>query len=372
MIENKTSNVRFIQLSNYIKPQIVETTGSNWVKYGVDNNYFQYLIDKYNGSPTNNALINGISAMIYGKGLSAKNASSKPMDYAQMVKLFKKDEVKRMVNDLKMLGNVAIQIIYNSSHDRIAEIYHLPVESIRSGKFNEEDEITEYWYSKDWTRPNKYKPISYPAFGTSREPIEIMYIKPYKSGYAYYAPPDYQGGLQYCELEEEIANYHINNIKNGFSPTTLINFNNGQADTDEQRDEIERKVYNKFSGTTGSRLLLSFNESKEAETTVETVEISNASEQYEFLSRESSSKVMLAHRVVSPLLFGIKENTGFGNNAEELNSASRLFDTLVVKPFQEILTDAFDTILAFNDVSLDLYFETIQPIEVTVENQKPA
>lgn len=368
-MENKQDNIRFVQLSNYIKPRIIEQSSTNWVKYGDDNNYFQYLIDKYNGSPTHNALINGISAMIYGKGLSAKDAAQKPNEYAQMITLFNKDEVKKIVMDLKLMGNCVVQVIYNKKHDKIVELYHLPIETVRSGKYNEEDIIDTYWYSKDWMKTMKYKPVPYPAFGTSQEPIEILYIRPYKAGFYYYSPPDYQGGLQYVELEEEIANYHINNIRNGFSPTTMINFNNGQAESEEQKNDIERKVLAKFSGTTGSRILLSFNDSKEAETTVETTQLTDASQQYEFLSRESSSKVMLAHRVVSPMLFGIKENTGFGNNADEMNTAALLMYGLVIKPFQEILIDAFDRILAFNEIKLDLYFETVLPIEVTQTDQ---
>ena len=42
-------------------------------------------------------------------------------------------------------------------------------------------------------------------------------------------PVDYQGGLQYAELEEEISNYHLNNIMNGLAPSMLINFNNGYS-----------------------------------------------------------------------------------------------------------------------------------------------
>jgi hypothetical protein len=63
------SDVRVVNLSTYTSPKIVETKNKNWVAYGSDNNYFQYLIDRYNGSPTNNAVINGISQMIFGKGL---------------------------------------------------------------------------------------------------------------------------------------------------------------------------------------------------------------------------------------------------------------------------------------------------------------
>ena len=61
------------------------------------NNYFKYLIDRYNGSPTNNAIINGISQMIYGRGLDALNSNKKPDQYAQMISLLKKDMVRKVM-----------------------------------------------------------------------------------------------------------------------------------------------------------------------------------------------------------------------------------------------------------------------------------
>ena len=74
---------------------------------------------------------------------------------------------------------------------------------------------------------------------------------------------------------------------------------------------------------------------------------------------------MLGHRIVSPILLGIKDNTGFGNNAEELRTASILMDNIVIRPFQQTLLEAFKTVLEFNNIDLNLYFVTLQPIEFT-------
>jgi len=40
-------------------------------------------------------------------------------------------------------------------------------------------------------------------------------------------------------------------------------------------------------------------------------------------------------------------------------------DNTVIRPFQELLIDSFDQILAYNDISLNLYFTTLQPLEFT-------
>ncbi len=368
-MKNK-SDLSIVNLSTYTSPVVKEVRGKDFIEYGEDNNYFQYLIDRYNGSPTNNAIINGVSEMIYGKGLDATNSNKKPDQYAQMKSLFNNDCVRKLCYDLKLMGQCAIQVIYSKDRTKIVQLEHMPIETLRAEKCNEKGEIEGYYYFSDWSkykRGNELKRI--PAFGTSKEGLEILYIKPYRAGFKYYSPVDYQGGTQYAELEEEISNFHLNNILNGLAPSMLINFNNGTPDP-EQREMIERRIYEKFSGSSNAgKFILAFNDNPETAASIEPVQLSDAHQQYEFLSNESSKKIMVAHRIVSPMLFGIKDDTGLGNNADELKTASILFDNLVIKSFQGLLIDAFDRILAYNDISLHLYFKTLQPLEfVDLEN----
>ena len=359
------SNIRFVNLSNYTTPEVKEYRDKDWVAYGESNNYFQYLIDRYNGSATNNAIINGISELIYGKGLDATDSSRKPEAYAQMKSLFSKDCLRKVTADLKMMGQCAFQVIYSKDHSRVTEVFHMPIESLRAEKCNEEGDIEAYYYAKDWSavKDKKETPMRIPAFGYSNEGIEILYIRPYRAGFYYYSPVDYQGGLQYAELEEEVANYHLNNIKNGMSPSMLINFNNG-VPTEEERYMIESRIGEKFSGTSNAgKFILAFNDNKEMSATIEPVQLSDASDQYQFLADEAMRKLMVAHRVTSPMLLGIKDQSGLGNNADELKTASTLFDNTIIRPFQEMILDGVDKILAFNDISLNLYFKTLQPLE---------
>lgn len=359
-------SIKIVNLSTYTTPEIKEYKNKEWVSYGADNDYYQFLIDRYNGSPTNNACINGISQLIFGKGLDATDSSQKPNEYAQMKSLLKDSCVRKLAYDLKLMGQCAMQVIYNSNHTKIVEVAHFPIETLRVGKANEEGEIDSYYYMADWSeaKPND-EPERFSAFGTSSDEIEIYCVKPYRAGYYYYSPVDYQGGIQYAELEEEIANYHLNNIMNGLSPSMMISFNNGTPD-EETQEMIERKIRDKFSGSSNSgKFILAFNDSKENEASIEPVQLSDAHQQYQFLSEESMQKVMVAHRIISPMLLGIKDKTGLGNNADELATASILMDNTVIKPFQDLLIGAFEDILSFNDIVLNLYFKTLQPLEFT-------
>ena len=359
------SNIRVVNLSSYTAPVVKEIQGKDWVEYGEGNSYFQYLIDRYNGSATNNAIINGIVELLYGRGIDATDSHRKPDEYAQMKALFSKNCLRRILSDYKMMGQCAIQVIYSQDRTTIVQVDHLPIETLRAEKCNEEGEVEAYYYAKDWSEvtARKETPMRIPAFGYSEEAIEVMYVKPYRAGYYYYSPVDYQGGLQYAELEEEVANYHINNIQNGLAPSMLLNMNNG-VPTEEERNLIEARIAEKFSGSSNAgRFILAFNDNKELAATIEPVQLSDASDQYQFLADESMRKLMVAHRVTSPMLLGIKDNSGLGNNANELETASALFENTVIEPMQEVVIDALNEILAYNDISLNLYFKTLRPLE---------
>lgn len=363
------NDLRIVNLSSYTSPEIVEKSNKQWVAYGSDNNFFGHLISNYENSPTNNAIINAISQQIYGLGLDASDSSRRPEQYAKMITMFHKDCVQKLCFDLKLMGQCAMQVIYSKDRKTIAQVAHIPVENLRAEKCNEKGEIEGYFYSDDWSNVKPRTELKrIPAFGCSNENIEIIYVKPYRAGYKYYSSPDYTGCLQWCEIESEVSNFHLNNVQGSFSPNTLIQFNNGTPNA-EERQALENRIAQKFTGTGGNKFILAFNDNQDAAATVETLPISDAHNTYEYVSSQATEKIMVGHRVVSPMLYGIKDATGLGNNAEELKTASILMQNLVIAPFQHLLIDAFDSILAYNQISLKLYFKTLQPLQfIDLEN----
>ena len=353
-------------MAGYTSPSIVEQTNKDWVEYGSDNNYYQYLIDLYYSSPTNNACIKGKADMIYGYGPEVVKADRHLKGYLDFKTIFQNEEVKKCVMDLTMLGMCAFQIVKSKDGKKYVKAYHFPMQTLRPQKANDKGEIEKWFYCADWSKLKKgQKPKEFAAFGYDESAKECMLvIKPYSTGNFYFAPPDYQGGTQYCELEGEISNYHLNNIKNGLAPSMLINFNNGEP-SEEIKDAIEAQINAKFGGSSNTgRAIVSFNESKDSAADITPVALSDAADQYQFLSTECIDKILLAHRITSPLLFGVKNSgNGFSSNAEELKTASILFDNIVIRPFQNLLIDAFNKVLLKNEVMVDIYFKTLQPLE---------
>lgn len=356
-------NLHIVNLSSYNRPKIKEDKKRDWVEYGDNNDFYTYLIDLYIQSTTNNAIINGVSQMIYGKGIDALDSTTKTDEYAALKSIFNDSCLRKISFDLKLLGEASFQVLYKDK--QVVKAEHFPRQTLRAEKCNDNGDIEAFYYHNDWSKikpSDKPKRIAAFGFGNGTEP-EIKIVKRYLSGYDYYCPPDYMGGIAYGELESEVADYLINDVQNGFSGTKVVNFNNGVPERDKQL-QIKSDVMHKLTGARGEKVIIAFNNNAESKTTVDDIPLNDAPQHYEYLSTECVNKLMVAHRITSPLLLGIRDgNNGLGNNSDEIKTASLLFHNTTIKPYQDLITESMDDILAANGISLKLYFKTLQPLE---------
>jgi len=366
IIKKAKGDVKVVQMSTYTSPSIVEKKNKAWVEYGDDNDYYGYLIDMFHGSPTNNRCIKGIADLIFGQGMEAKRSNRNLPDYVTFKRMFSDECLRNVAQDLKMMGMGSFQIVRSKDKKKLAKCYHFPIQTLRPEKCNDKGEIEAYYYYPDWANmKRRAEPKRIPNFQFNPEASEsILVIRPYSTGSFYFSPVDYQGGLQYAELECEIANYHINNIKNGMAPSMLINFNNGEPSS-EDKNSIENAILNKFSGSSSTgKVVISWNDSADQKADITPVPLSDAHNQYQFLSTESQDKVLVAHGITSPLIFGIKNiANGFSSNADELTTGIKIFDNMVIRPFQQMVIEAVNQILSEADINLELYFKPLNPLD---------
>jgi len=357
-------NIRLIQLNNYIRPKVEENKSKNWVTNGRNNSFYKYIIDRYNGSPTNATIINSYINLIYGNGLAYKGNGTE--EWVKVVSIFPKKELRKVLADFVIFGEASLQIIKKKNGD-LANIYHLPNEKVAPAIENEEGEIEGYWYCNNWDKQNQNPPEYFSAFGTSNDAIEIYCIKPYKAGKNYFSDPDYLAGLPYAEMEEEIANYYISHIKNGLSFGYIINIPDGNSLSPEEKDQLEYKIKQKLTGSNNAgKFILSFN-GRDAEITVTPLQVNDAHKQWEYLTSEARQQLLTSHGVVSPMLFGIKDNTGLGNNADELDTAEAQLVKRVIQPKQRTILEALDEIFNFYGININLYFKPLTEATQTTD-----
>jgi hypothetical protein len=357
-------NIDVINLAQYEAPQIIESKQKGYVTFGENNSYFQFLIDRYRKSATNQSIINNVTRLMYGKGLGVIDASRKPSEYAQVMALFNKDCLRKLCFDLKTLGQCAIQVHYNEKHDKILKAFHIDMNLLAPEKCDDEGKINNWYYSNNWEDVKKFSPKKFANFKSSKDKIEILVIRPYAIGMKYFALPDYVAGTAYALLEEEVSDYLINEVQNGFSGTKVVNFNNGQPDIETQ-NLLQSQIKNKLTGSKGQRVIVGFNNNKETATTVDDIPLNDAPEHYQYLSTECERKIMVSHSITSGLLLGLGSANGFGSNADELKNAFVLFDNMVIRPLQQLLIDGLEQITSFNGNTAKLFFKTLQPLEFT-------
>jgi capsid portal protein len=367
----KKDNISVIHLAEYNLPTITEQNNKDWIQFGDENLYPQYLLELYNGSSINNAIIKGVSSMIYGEGLDATDrdeSDSKKESWLALNGLLHnspKDTLKCLAFDLKLFGMCYVNTIWNRPRTKIVEFRHIPAQYMRSGKQDAYGKVNEYYYSADWTNTRKNKPRYYKAFDLKdrKDANQVLCIKDYSPGSHYYATPDYQGSTSYIQLDMEIAQFHLSNIKSGMFPSMAINMANG-IPTREERKTIERQINAKFGGSgNAGKILLTFNDGKDTAPEIVPINANDNSDSYQFLSTETTRKILTGHRCTSPLLFGVNGNSSFGNNADELRDSYSLFNNTVIKPFQNTLLDGLEPIFYANDIDLDLYFKTLKPAD---------
>jgi len=358
-------NFSIVNLNQQDVPFVNEDVKSRtqWVQVGLHftDDYFFKLTEAYNTSTTNAACIEGISDLIYGKGLYTKNAAFGDT----LKKILPQEELKNTIFDLKLYGNATLQVVWNKEHTQIIKFYHSPVQHFRAEKLKGIPKIENYYYCTDWFDQKAIRnKIKVPAFGTSNEQTELLYIKNYCPGHFYYSLPDWFPSFQFSQVEAELSNLHLNNIENGFLPMVMINFNNG-VPAPEERETMEGLLGAKFTGTRNAgRFMTSFNDDPNTKPTIDVIQIDNLHEKFEYVANYAQEKILVAHRVTSPLLFGIASSVkGFSSNSEEMMTAFSILQTMTVSPFQNLILNTLEATLSeggYDDTQL--YFDQLTPL----------
>jgi hypothetical protein len=360
--------LQVINLSNYIRPEIKEVAGKKWVLNGEKNSFYQTIIDAYNGSPTNSAVIDSYSQFIYGKGLTSKDKAKKPSEWAAIMSLLSKKDLRKICKDFEMFGEASIELKY--INNKIQRCFHVAKQRIAPEVANDEGDITGYYYSYDFSNVNKYKPERIDAFGYGEgmgERAEIYVIHDYQVGQFYYSNPSYVSGLSWAAMENEISNYSVNHIQNGLSFGHIINMNAGVQPSEETILLNTQAIRQHLTGSTNAgKFFLNWNDTKENEITISNLEVSDAHQQYAYLSAEARQQLCTAHKLTSPMLVGIKEASGFSSNAEEIKVGFAELMINVIQPKQEVVLDSLMEIFAVNGLTLDLEFESLRSEEEVV------
>ena len=339
-------------------PKIEEKKGKEWIDFGGNNLYPQLLIELYNNSAMHHTAVDAKIQGIVGEGFKLFGDEFVNSHGETIDEIFEK-----ITLDQVLFGGYALNVIWSRDGENIAEIFHLPFNNVRSGVLNEDEKVEEYYYSSDWAKYRKHRPVAYPAFSTTDNTgdnaSQIYYCYDYTVGNYYYPLPSYVGALNDIDTDARISRFHRSNLQQGLAPSMMLTFRNGIPTADEQT-EIWRDIEKTFAGEDNAgKFFVNFAEPGR-EPTVEAIQNANDT-YYVTLEERVTSRILTSHKISSPLLLGIKDASGFSNNADEINTAYNHFMGTVIVPEQKKLVKSFNKMINMTGKTIKL---EIEPAEI--------
>ena len=319
-------------------------TNKPYILYGPHNDMPQRNIDMYNFSSVNRACIKAVVNGVIGKDLLINGEEGYTLVNSKET-LY--DLYKKVATDFVIHGGFAINTVKRRDGEGVASLYHMDFSKIRSGKVNEFDHVKEYYYSADWTKVNKYKPIEIPAFDMDSDgDSQVYYSFPYQPNQKYYPIPSYIAGAVPIQIDIEIMNFELNNIQNSYYPSLFISLNNGIPGV-EEREEIYRNLEEKYSSSNNAgKMFLNFSENKENEPTIETISPNNSPDLFNSVNEIVQTKILQSHGITRPDLLSIKTAGSLGDRNEIILGYAHFLNT-TVKPMQNYLIREFEKLLFF-------------------------
>ena len=375
-------NIISINLETATAPIIQEVRGRDYIEYGTDdwrNLYPQFLIDLYYNSSTHAAIINGTAEMIAGENLIVADEGVNLEAYVKLKKFMRHANskeslhqvIKKVAFDFKLQGAYALHVVWNRERTEIAEIYHVPVERVRAGRPNAMGKVDTYFISADWSNVRTHKPYPIAAFNVNDRTSgsQLLYTGSYSPNMDIYHTPDYIAACNWALVDQRVAEFHLNNIENGFSGSYFISFANG-IPTAEERRQIEQSLADKFTGAKNSgKFVLTFSDDKTRTPEITPISVSDADKQYLALQELLVQNILTGHRVTSKTLLGIDSTNGFSSNTDELINAANFYTNTVIRPFQLNILDTLQTIFSVNNMDLEVEFVQLKPITVQFDSK---
>jgi predicted transcriptional regulator len=346
-MENNKFALDRLSFAGISLPTFKENKTKGYTTFGEDNLYPQKLIDLYNKSPKHNAIVNQKSSYIAGESFEIYADDTlnkaKAFDKLRNINAFEDYESfnTKISQDFELFDGYYIEVIWNKAKTEIAELYHLPFQNVRLGK-------DCAYYSEDWSN-SREAVIEYPLFNpTTRENKQVYAFKMYRAGQGKYPLPSYIGALKYIEIDVEIGNYYLSNIKNGFFAQTVIQMFKGQPTPEEMRIAKRRfkKNYQGAEAEESGGLIIMYNEQNEKPAEITNLQPSDFDKQFQQLNDQVQEEIFVGHRVSTPVIFGIATPGTLGQR-NEIIEGYELFQTSYIEPRQKIKDSSFNVVFQY-------------------------
>jgi hypothetical protein len=365
-----------IDFENNKVPAFVEPrkgSQQKWVFYGENNDYPQFLTTLFNRSAKHNAICTDKQLYITGQGWTFDATGLEGEAEAQLRAFIDNPNPYETLQDL--LSKTSLdELLYGGFYlkgvcdktGQLAELYHVDYSRVRSNEHNSEFYISDCWVNTDGTYKANLKPDEYetlPCYDPNKkQKVFIFYYKSYRPGLKTYTLPEYIGAVPAIITDAEIANFHRAEIQNGFKGSKMIVFKNGVPSSDEMK-KTERQLKAKFTNTdSAGSMVVDFVDDPNRVPDVITLNGDDFDKRYEALNKTIQEEIFVGHKVVSPMLFGVRVEGQLGGRNEMID-AFHLFQNKYISPKQEIQEKIYNI---FAPVKGKLKIKKVEPVMASV------
>lgn len=315
-----------------IIPDVIDKrTSKKYINWGEDNKLPNYLWDNYLSCSNLQSIVNSLKDFVIGDGIEGVFIYK---DFA--------DNIEKWVLDYILFGGFAVEGIRNRNGE-IVQLNYINVMNVRV-----DEELTTAFLSNNWGSWSGKDIVQLPLFKEDEKQPHFIYYFRGNLTRNINPIPCYIASLKSIEILNNVKNFHLNNLNNGFTASTIINLNDGTIKTREL-SEIKRQLEEKFTGSSNAgKFILVNGGDKEHEATVARLDADNFGDLYQALTASSENDLYVAFRI-NPILVGVNVQTGFSK--EEFENAFALYNSTMVTPIKNTF------IKQFNKLGVDFSFK---------------
>jgi hypothetical protein len=339
-----------LQFDQAKQPKFEEKKGKNYIEFGKDNNYPNYLLDLYNESPKHSAIVKSKSTYVFGAGFEDKGVANSLGEDWNII-------LRRCILDDELYRGYYLQVIWNRL-GKISDVFHIEFHKVRVSK-----DLKTFYVKNDWM-DFREKPREYPAYNQMNPTgSQILYFKEYNPSSEYYPLPSYFACLNYLEADIQISRHILGNANRQWTASKLVNLNNGDPLNEEKRGEVEKGLLKKFTGSEGQRVVIMFNKSKE--NSAEIVDLGTTQltkEDFTNVNNLVQQEIYAGHQIVSPSLMGVKTEGQLGGR-NEIRDAYEIFNNTYIQNRQVNFNDIFTKLRNLKGEQGEFKIQPVEPLK---------
>ena len=364
-------------------PEFKTLNNKDYILYGKKNDFPDILKEMMNTSSLHSAILKKKSDMSAGLGFEATTSEQK-----DFINNFNGSEtineiVYKNAYDLALYGGYCFLVTWSKDKKSIARVQYMDWSKVRKVKELEDDSevavrqtegVDFFQISSDWTqeRKEKYKPEIVQGFSTKYNDVatQLVYVPMYRPGSEdVYPLPDYQACSTYIALDTEIASWHLNSVKNGFTPSMMINMIG--VPSDEEMKQFQRKLEEQYSGSANSsKIILTLSEDEAQVPIITPLTLNDSDERYKDLAQQVKEQIIIGHRASSTVV-GVATAGKLGTSSEVIE-AEAMFQHNVIDQYQYLLESQYNRIMNLNGIEGEILLSesvTFKLDDVEEENE---